>query len=146
LGLRVRMNNGLGNQISLSQPPEGMRSIGDREGNGRYEKEEGYLVMAIREIKEDELINLPRMGNGREAVLFFTPFCGTCNLAERMLEIVEATGVSVNLFKLNINYAPKLRDAWKISSVPFLVLLEEGQPSRFEYAVQSVGYLYDLLK
>jgi hypothetical protein len=63
-----------------------------------------------------------------------------------MLEIVEATGISEHLFKMNINYAPKLRDAWKVSSVPCLVLLEDGEPSHFEYAMQSVGHLYDLLK
>lgn len=102
--------------------------------------------MAIHEIQEEDWLQLNRIGNGKDALLFSSPFCGTCKVAERMLEVVEAAQVPVTIYKLNINYSAKLRDAWKISSVPCLVLLDNGVPIRFEYAMRSVDYLYHLLK
>ncbi|BBH22959.1 hypothetical protein Back11_43040 [Paenibacillus baekrokdamisoli] len=101
--------------------------------------------MAIQEISEDEWLNMVRIGNGKDAILFSSPFCGTCKVAERMLEVVEASNVPITMYKININYAPKLREAWKISSIPCLVLLQNGEPIRFEYAMRSVNYLYDIM-
>lgn len=102
--------------------------------------------MAIHEIQEADWLNLIRIGNGKDAILFSSPFCGTCKVAERMLEVVDAAEVPVTLYKMNINYSAKLREAWKITSVPCLVLLKNGEPVRFEYAMRSVDYLYGLLK
>ena len=46
--------------------------------------------MAIAELGEDELLKRLNAKSGNEAVLFYTVFCGTCQLTERMLEIVQA--------------------------------------------------------
>ncbi|WP_054026072.1 thioredoxin family protein [Bacillus sp. FJAT-28004] len=102
--------------------------------------------MAIQEIQEEDWLKLNRIGNGKDALLFSSPFCGTCKVAERMLEVVVAAEVPVTLYKININYAPQLRNAWKITSVPCLVLLKNGEPYQFEYAMRSVDYLYTLMK
>lgn len=102
--------------------------------------------MPLQEITEsDLLLHLPH-AKGKEAILFITALCGTCKLAERMLDIVLATSVRIDIKKLNINYAPQLRNTWKISSVPCLVVLQDGEPDQFEYALHSVDYLYELLK
>jgi len=86
------------------------------------------------------------IGDGRAALLVFTPFCGTCKVAERMLEVVQATDRSIQLYKININYAPELRDEWRISSVPCLAVLEGGVPVQFEYTMRSADHLYSLLR
>ncbi|OMF36950.1 thiol reductase thioredoxin [Paenibacillus sp. FSL H8-0548] len=95
---------------------------------------------------EAALQSLIHTENRKIAVYFFTPLCGTCKIGERMLEIAQATGISVPLYKLNINYAPRLREQWKIASVPCLVLLENGEPIRNEYAMKSVDHVYLMLK
>ncbi len=104
--------------------------------------------MAILEVTAEQLNErahtsaLPAL----EGVLLFTPFCGTCQLAERMLEIAQATGITVPLSKLNINYAPTLIEAWKVVSVPCFVLLEDGKPIHMTYAMKSVDHLYNLIR
>ncbi|MBW7475833.1 thioredoxin family protein [Paenibacillus oenotherae] len=107
-------------------------------------------MTGIHEVNEGDVLRLLGWHDGDEsvtgAVLMFTPLCGTCKIAERMLEIVAATTVAVEITKLNINYAPRLREEWRISSVPCLVLLRNGRPVRFEYAMRSVDHLYELLK
>ncbi|WP_020620032.1 thioredoxin family protein [Paenibacillus daejeonensis] len=102
--------------------------------------------MAIIEIKEAEWLKLKRIGGGRDAIMFYSPFCGTCKVALRMLEIVDAAGVPTPLYKININYAGKLREAWQITSVPCLVLVENGEPVHMTYAMRSVDHLFALLK
>ncbi|WP_424767609.1 thioredoxin family protein [Paenibacillus sp. sgz302251] len=102
--------------------------------------------MAIHEINEASLQKQIHEVSGRTAVFFYTPLCGTCKIGERMLEIAEVAGISVPLFKLNINFAPRLRDEWQIASVPCLVLLENGKPVQKEYAMKSVDHVYLMLK
>ncbi|MGG6309508.1 thioredoxin family protein [Paenibacillus macerans] len=82
----------------------------------------------------------------REALFFVTTLCGTCQLAEKMLNIARASGPCIPVSKLNINYAQKLREEWRISSVPCLIVLEDGRPVRQEYAMRSVVDLRDWLK
>ncbi len=79
-------------------------------------------------------------------MFFSSPFCGTCKVAERMLDVVQAIGVPFTIYKLNINEAIKLRSDWRISSVPCLVLIRNGEPERMEYAMRSVEHLLQLLK
>ncbi|GGG13288.1 thioredoxin family protein [Paenibacillus abyssi] len=102
--------------------------------------------MAIEEISERELKKVINEQTGKAAVFFFTPFCGTCKLAEKMLEIIQSTSISTVIHKVNINYAPLLRDDWKITSVPCLVILQDGVPMHFEYALRSVDHVYGMLK
>ncbi|MNF08524.1 Thioredoxin [compost metagenome] len=82
----------------------------------------------------------------REALFFYTSMCGTCKLAEKMLEISIATGPVISISKLNINFSPVLLDVWKISSVPCLIVLENGNPVQVEYAMRSVVDLYQWLR
>jgi len=81
-----------------------------------------------------------------EAILFHTPLCGTCRIAERMLEVAEAAGIPTKLYKMNIAFAPRLRESWRIASVPCLVVLRDGHPVRFEYAMHSVVHLFEVLR
>lgn len=102
--------------------------------------------MPVEEITEQQLrLRLETM-QAAEAVLFYTPLCGTCKLAERMLEVVQATSAALPLFKLNINFAPSLRRDWQIASVPCLVVLRQQGMYSKSYALHSVDYIYDLLK
>ena len=102
--------------------------------------------MPLHELQETELIQIGKADIGRAAILFSTPMCGTCKVAERMLEIAEAAGIDYPLCKININFAPRLREEWRIASVPCLIVLKNGSIVRQEYAMRSVDYLYSLLK
>jgi thiol-disulfide isomerase/thioredoxin len=102
--------------------------------------------MAIFEIQEKELLNRLTIEHEKEAIFFYTGLCGTCRLGERMLEIIDTMNNHIPIHKVNINYAPKLRDSWRIASVPCLVILQNGKPEQYVYAMRSVDYLYEILK
>ncbi|SMF32193.1 thioredoxin family protein [Paenibacillus barengoltzii] len=113
--------------------------------------------MSLREITEQEWLMQAEKrretaqtgkeaGTGREALFFVTTLCGTCQLAEKMLEIVLASGPCIPVSKLNINFTPILRERWRIASVPCLIVLEDGVPVRQEYAMRSVVDLSEWLR
>jgi thiol-disulfide isomerase/thioredoxin len=80
------------------------------------------------------------------ALFFYTPLCGTCKMTERMLEIILEISPVLPLYKCNINFMPNLAQAWVIQSAPCLIIYEKGEVANKIYAMQSVDYLYGLLK
>ncbi|HEY4391527.1 MAG TPA: thioredoxin family protein [Paenibacillus sp.] len=102
--------------------------------------------MVVQEISEKELKVRWNETGSREAVLFYTPLCGTCKLAERMLNIVLEAGETIPVSKINVNYALDLTQDWKISSVPALIIFQAGSLVQKEYAIHSVVELQQWLK
>jgi thioredoxin-like negative regulator of GroEL len=76
---------------------------------------------------------------------FYTPLCGTCQVASRMLQIVEEL-VEVKMGKMNLNFYPDLAKNFTIESVPCLLLFKEGKVQETIYAFHSVPYLLDKIK
>lgn len=101
--------------------------------------------MSLTEISEKSFLALGRL-HRKEALFFATPLCGTCKVAERMLEIAAAAPGAMPVTKLNINFAPQLRERWQVGSVPALVILEDGKPVQTLYAMRSAGDLYEALR
>ncbi len=84
--------------------------------------------------------------NGGETLLFvYTPLCGTCKLAERMLGIVQETMPGLPLAKMNIAQIKSLVGPWNITSVPCLLHVRNGHVLQRLYAFRDVPYLYSVL-
>lgn len=80
-------------------------------------------------------------------IFFYTPLCGTCAYAEKMLNLALASfPKDVTAFSCNINFAPVLAKEWQIRSVPCLMFLEKGTVTESIYAFHSVSFLFDVLK
>ncbi|WP_144461453.1 thioredoxin family protein [Siminovitchia fortis] len=78
-------------------------------------------------------------------IYFYTPLCGTCQVAGRMLDIVEKmTGVA--FAKADLNYMPDLAMELKIESVPCLLILQDGLPAEKVYAFRSVPNMLGIVQ
>lgn len=98
----------------------------------------------INEMNEQQLKD--NLAGSASAVIFiYTPLCGTCHLARRMLEIVLELLPGLKLVSSNIHSIPYLSETWQIESVPCLLIIENGVIKRKVYAMRSVDYLYSLL-
>lgn len=76
---------------------------------------------------------------------FYTPLCGTCQLASRMLTIMlEITDVKIG--KMNLNYFPEMAKYFAVESVPCLLIINNGQVVKTIYAFHSVPYLLENIK
>ncbi|WP_145322106.1 thioredoxin family protein [Paenibacillus xylanexedens] len=77
-----------------------------------------------------------------QAVFIYTPLCGTCAAARRMLEVVEHMLPEGILSEMNIHDIPELVQQFRISSVP-AVMLFDGQQDvpKMVYRMSSVEHL-----
>lgn len=78
-------------------------------------------------------------------VYFYTPLCGTCQVASKMLHIMEEM-VDVKMGKMNLNFFPELAEKYAVESVPCLLFFKNGVVIETMYAFHSVPYLYEKIK
>ncbi|MFC4323545.1 thioredoxin family protein [Litchfieldia salsa] len=79
-------------------------------------------------------------------VYLYTPMCGTCQMAKKMLEVVDELLPNLDIGQCNLNYLPEKAREWEIESVPCLLTFSQGQMTEKIYAFKSVDYLYSKLK
>lgn len=84
-------------------------------------------------------------GKATGLVYFYTPMCGTCQVASRMLQVVQQL-VEFDIGKMNLNFYPDLARDFEIESVPCLVFVESGQIKETLYAFHSVPFLLEKIK
>lgn len=77
---------------------------------------------------------------------FYTPMCGTCQVAGKMLTVIDQLLPEIPSGKADLNYLPEMAERFEIESVPCLIVLNKGEPLEKIYAFQSVPYLYEKLK
>ena len=75
-------------------------------------------------------------------VYFYTPLCGTCQMASRMLTVVTEM-IDLKIGKMNLNFYPETAKAFIIESVPCLLFVKDGQVVETIYAFHSVPYLLE---
>ncbi|CAM3782054.1 thioredoxin family protein [Mesobacillus zeae] len=94
------------------------------------------------EEKIEELIDSHTDG----MVYFYTPLCGTCQVAGKMLDVAVELFPNISSGKSDLNFMPRLAEQFQIESVPCLILLKEGVPIEKIYAFHSVPFLYEKMK
>ncbi len=90
----------------------------------------------IQEINTDKLT----------VVYFYTPMCGTCQVAKRMMDVTKELFPHFTFGMLDVNYIQDLAMQWEIESVPCLMIFKNGEIKEKIYAFRSVEYLYSLFK
>ncbi|CAM2783735.1 thioredoxin domain-containing protein [Paenibacillus sediminis] len=97
----------------------------------------------MKEMGEKELFELIEKGNDPAAVFLYTPFCGTCKMTERMLEVVEQLISEEIIYRVNVNMTPNLVMRYKISSVPCIMLFDQNRDHdpKLLYQMNSVQHL-----
>ena len=101
----------------------------------------------ITEIESKQLQQMLDDGKSTFALFVYTPFCGTCKLAEQLMRSAVSAFASSRLgtdnqvptiYKVNINVAPKLAQSYRIKSVPCFMVWNNGTCTVQEYALGSM--------
>jgi thiol-disulfide isomerase/thioredoxin len=93
---------------------------------------------------EEKQLTIQR--EGLMVLYLYTPMCGTCQVAKRMLSVVDELVPSIHIYSVNLNYFPNEAKELGIESVPCLLIYENGQEKEKIYAFQSVGFLLEKIK
>ncbi|WML47048.1 thioredoxin family protein [Neobacillus sp. PS3-34] len=76
-------------------------------------------------------------------VYFYTPMCGTCQLASKMLRVISEMKPDLEIGKMDLNYTPELAQSLSVESVPCLLFIKGGEIIEMIYAFHSVPFLLD---
>lgn len=80
------------------------------------------------------------------AFYLYTPLCGTCEVASKMLKVIEELLPDLPLGMANINYLGDFAMDMQVESVPCLIIANNGEIQEKIYAFQSVPFLFAILK
>ena len=83
---------------------------------------------------------------GTGLMYLYTPMCGTCQVASKMMDVLQSLCPSVTIGKADLNYMPEIARALEIQSVPCLLVIKNGEIIKIAYAFHSVPYLYEMVK
>ena len=76
----------------------------------------------------------------------YTPLCGTCQVAKKMMIVVNELTPNQSIGMCNLNYIPDRAQEWSVESVPCLVTFHNGEVVDKLYAFKSVEHIYNLVK
>jgi thiol-disulfide isomerase/thioredoxin len=76
----------------------------------------------------------------------YTPFCGTCQLARKMLETLEYIENPPTFYTINASLFPNFMQKYQIESVPCLLILNERNLLEKIYAFHSVPFLLEKMR
>ena len=79
------------------------------------------------------------------AFYLYTPLCGTCAVASKILAVVTEMKPNLVIGKADLNYTEELAEDFQIESVPCLLIQRNGQPPEKVYAFQSVQNILEKL-
>lgn len=71
-----------------------------------------------------------------------TPFCGTCQIARKMLEQIEEIHKKQLFYEMNASLFPEFMQENKVESVPCLLIKAHGEIKERVYAFRSVSNMY----
>jgi thioredoxin-like negative regulator of GroEL len=114
----------------------------------------------LRDADEQAVFDILKHSTEPVVVFLHSPFCGTCHLAERMLDIaLEAIKAAPSgnaggnasihaapaVYRCNVNVSPRLVQTWEVESVPCLIAARCDEVVERMYAFRSVDDVYDFL-
>ncbi|MCR2823106.1 thioredoxin family protein [Lederbergia panacisoli] len=98
----------------------------------------------MKELTKNDIVRASSQPN-TTILYFYTPLCGTCQVAGKMLEIVEQIFPDIAFGKTDLNYVPEMAEMFSIESVPCLLIIKAGEVQEKIYAFHSVPYLHELI-
>lgn len=89
-------------------------------------------IFLTKENFESEVIN------SKNAVLidFYADWCGPCKMLSPIIEEIANENEDIKVCKVNVDNEPELANAFKVSSIPMLAVVKNGEVTN-----TAVGYM-----
>ena len=77
---------------------------------------------------------------------FWAPWCWPCRMVSPIVDEIGAEASHVKVGKVNIDEQPELADAFRVMSIPTLVVMKKGKPVAASVGVKSKQAILDMLE
>lgn len=93
--------------------------------------------MAVEHLNEQNFEQNVRNQNGPVLIDFWANWCMPCRMLGPVLEQVAQDMPEAKIFKVNVDESPALAQAFRVSSIPMLVVIENNQVVETKVGLQS---------
>ncbi len=78
---------------------------------------------------------------------FFADWCGPCQmLAPTIAELAKEANGKYEVYKVNVDKEPELADRYGVSSIPTLVVIENGEVKKRSVGFRNKAAILEMLK
>ncbi len=78
---------------------------------------------------------------------FWATWCGPCRMLSPIIaEIAEEYEDTIKVGKINVDEQPELADAFHVSSIPLVVLMEKGEVKKASVGYKPKAEIEEMLK
>ena len=76
---------------------------------------------------------------------FFATWCGPCRMIAPILEEIAAENENIKVCKIDVDQEPELAMQFKVSSIPLLVVMKDGQILSQALGAKPKNQILDML-
>ena len=102
--------------------------------------------MAILNLTKENFAQEVLQSDKTVLVDFYADWCGPCKMMAPAVEALANEQDEVTVGKLNVDFAPELARAYKVMSIPTLILFKNGEAVEKRIGVQSKAELEALIR
>ena len=100
------------------------------------------LIHVQNEAQFDQEIN----SANKTLVDFYADWCGPCKMIAPILEVIAEERNDINVLKINVDELPRIAGRFGITSIPTLMVFQNGQLLQTSLGYKAKSQIENLLK
>ncbi len=77
---------------------------------------------------------------------FWAPWCGPCRMVSPILDEIASENPDAKVGKINVDEQPELASAFKVMSIPTLVVIKDGKVAETSVGAKPKAAILSMLK
>lgn len=140
--LLVIINNFMNKTSEVNLQSENIAEANDLEKNNGEEIKNMEVMSVSSENFEEEVLKSDK----KVLIDFYADWCGPCKMLSPIVEAVASENTSIKVVKVDIDVNPALAVKYGVSSIPTLIVIENGEVKNTSVGLISKSEVEALVK
>ena len=140
--LLVVINNFMNKTSEVNLQSENIAEANDLEKNNGEENKSMEVMSVSNENFEEEVLKSDK----KVLIDFYADWCGPCKMLSPIVEAVARENTSIKVVKVDIDVNPALAVKYGVSSIPTLIVIENGEVKNTSVGLISKSEVEALVK